>query len=54
MMRSLSNVRTDGMGQVVPSMATAYGERVSDERLRAVCELVRVWLFGKAKKREPR
>jgi len=25
-----------------------------DERLRAVCEHVRVWLFGKAKKPKPR
>jgi len=42
------------MGQVVPSMGTAYPEKVSDERLRAVCKHVRVWLFGKAKKRKPR
>ena len=33
---------------------TAYREKVSDERLRAVFEHVRVGLFGKAKKQEPR
>jgi len=39
------------MGHVVPGMGTAYREKVSDERLRAVCEHVRGWLFGKAKPR---
>jgi hypothetical protein len=42
------------MGHVVPGMGTAYREKVSDERLRAVCEYVRVWLFGKAKRPKPR
>ncbi|HEV2968397.1 MAG TPA: hypothetical protein VGY55_00320 [Pirellulales bacterium] len=42
------------MGHVVPGMGTAYRETVSDERLRAVCEHVRAWLFGKTKKSKPR
>ncbi len=42
------------MGHVVPGMGTAYREKVSDDRLRAVCEHVREWLFGKTKKRKPR
>jgi hypothetical protein len=28
-------------------MGTAYREKISDERLRAVGEHVRTWLFGK-------
>ncbi|HVC97956.1 MAG TPA: hypothetical protein VND64_30070 [Pirellulales bacterium] len=42
------------MGHVVPGMGTAYREKLSDERLRAVREHVRGWLFGKAKKPKPR
>jgi hypothetical protein len=42
------------MGHVVPGMGTAYREKVSDERLRAVCEHVRAWLFGKKKQSKPR
>jgi integrase len=41
------------MGHVVPGMGTAYREKVSDERLRDVCEHVRTWLFGKTKKTKP-
>ena len=42
------------IGHVVPGMGTAYREKVSDERLRAVCDHVGGWLFGKAKKPKPR
>ena len=42
------------MGHVVPGMGTAYREKVSDERLRAVAEHVRGWLWGTAKKAKPR
>jgi hypothetical protein len=31
-------------------MGTAYREKISDGRLRAVGEHVRAWLFGKGKK----
>jgi integrase len=34
------------MGHVDPSMGAQYRERISDERLRAVTEYVRGWLFG--------
>jgi integrase len=34
------------MGHVDPSMAGVYRERISDERLRAVTEHVRGWLFN--------
>lgn len=34
------------MGHVRDDMASVYRERVSDSRLRAVCELVRAWLFA--------
>jgi len=33
------------MGHVDNSMAGVYRERISDERLRAVVEVVRGWLF---------
>ena len=35
------------MGHVDPSMMPEYRERISDERLRAVVEHVRNWLFHK-------
>jgi integrase len=34
------------MGHVDSSMAGVYRERISDERLRAVTDTVREWLFG--------
>ena len=34
------------MGHSDPSMAAAYRERIEDERLKAVTNLVRAWLFG--------
>lgn len=34
------------MGHVDPSMGANYRERISDERLQAVVETVRAWLFG--------
>ena len=33
------------MGHVDNSMASVYRERISDERLRAVVETVRAWLW---------
>ena len=33
------------MGHVDPSMAATYRERISDERLRAVVDVVRSWLY---------
>jgi integrase len=36
------------MGHVDPSMGALYRERISDERLRAVTEHVRTWLFQNA------
>ena len=35
------------MGHVDNSMAGVYRERISDERLRAVVEVVHGWMFGK-------
>ena len=37
------------MGHVSESMASVYRQGVSDDRLRAVAEHVRDWLFGRAK-----
>jgi integrase len=37
------------MGHVGADIADAYREKISDERLRAVAEHVRGWLFGQAK-----
>ncbi len=37
------------MGHEVPHMASAYRERISDERLKAVTDHVRRWLFPPAK-----
>jgi hypothetical protein len=34
------------MGHEIPNMSAAYRETISDERLRAVAEHVRKWLFG--------
>jgi integrase len=34
------------MGHIDNTMAAAYRERISDDRLRAVTEHVRAWLFG--------
>jgi integrase len=42
------------MGHIVPGMGTAYREKVSDERLQAVAEHVRRWLWEKPKKVKPR
>jgi len=36
------------MGHQDPTMGGVYRERVSDERIRRVCEHVRNWLFGVA------
>jgi hypothetical protein len=35
------------MGHAREDMASVYRERISDERLRAVVEHVRTWLFGR-------
>jgi integrase len=34
------------MGHEVPHMSSVYRERISDERLKAVTDYVRAWLFG--------
>jgi integrase len=36
------------MGHEVPHMSTVYREKISDERLKAVADHVRAWLFGPA------
>ncbi len=38
------------MGHVAQGMAAAYRERISDDRLRRVCEHVRAWLFAETRK----
>jgi integrase len=40
------------MGHEVPHMSSVYRETISDERLRAVAEHVRAWLFGAPAKAE--
>lgn len=37
------------MGHEAEHMSTVYRERISDERLRAVADYVRAWLFGSVK-----
>jgi integrase len=37
------------MGHEVPHMSSVYRETISDNRLRAVADHVRAWLFGKPK-----
>jgi hypothetical protein len=34
------------MGHEIPHMSSVYRETISDERLRAVTDHVRGWLFG--------
>jgi hypothetical protein len=34
------------MGHESPHMSTVYREQISDDRLRAVTDHVRTWLFG--------
>ena len=36
------------MGHEIPHMSSVYRERIGDERLKAVSEHVRQWLFGEA------
>ena len=36
------------MGHEIPHMSTVYRERISDERLKAVTDHVRGWLFPPA------
>jgi integrase len=40
------------MGHESLGMATVYREGISDDRLRAICEHVRRWLFGSASRAE--
>jgi integrase len=42
------------MGHVDGSRAATYRERISDERLQAVADLVRGWLLAEAEKAKPR
>jgi hypothetical protein len=37
------------MGHEVPHMSAVYRETISDERLRAVADHVRAWLFSPQK-----
>jgi integrase len=41
------------MGHEVPHMSSIYRETISDERLRAVAEHVRAWLFGTGRDAAP-
>ena len=41
------------MGRVGADIADAYREKISDDRLRAVAEHVRGWLFGSEAKARP-
>jgi integrase len=41
------------MGHANDDMASVYRERISDERLRAVADVVRAWLFTPAKEEKP-
>jgi integrase len=41
------------MGHESPHMSTVYRERISDERLKAVTDHVRKWLFGSNTHTEP-
>ena len=40
------------MGHETPHMSSVYRETISDERLRAVSEWVRKWVFGEQEKQE--
>jgi integrase len=42
------------MGHEVPHMSSVYRERISDERLKAVSDHVRTWLFSSKGKPEPK
>jgi integrase len=42
------------MGHARDDMASVYRERISDERLKAVSEHVRKWVFGEEKMKKPR
>jgi integrase len=41
------------MGHEVPHMSSIYRETISDERLKAVADHVRVWLFGPQQANQP-
>jgi integrase len=42
------------MGHESPHMSSVYRERISDERLKAVTDHVRAWLFGEPKQAAPK
>jgi integrase len=42
------------MGHETPHMSSAYRETISDERLRAVSDHVRQWVFGEEANKEPK